>query len=281
MNYITKKDIKLRNREKESHKGDNGSVLIVGGSLDYMGAVLLASIASFRVGVDKVVVAAPEKVAITVNSFAPDIITKKFAGDFFYEKDSDEIIKMSRDFDVVLIGNGIGLEKTTQRFCQKIIEGIDGMKVIDADAAKVINLKKTKNAIITPHQKELELLLKNNGCSQIADIKDFKKKMEKLKTVTGENVFLVKGEADAIVSKNRIVFNKTGNAGMTVGGTGDVLAGITSGLLATEKNLFTAASYAAFINGEIGDMLKKEMGYGFMASDMINRIPIVMKRHWK
>ncbi len=256
-------------------------MLIVGGSLDYMGAVLLASIASFRVGVDKVVVASPEKVAVTINSFAPDIITKKFAGDYFSEKDSDEIIKMSREFDVVLIGNGIGLEKTTQKFCQKIIEGIDGMKVIDADAAKVVNLKKTKSAIITPHQKELELLLNNNGCSEIAKVKDFKKRMERLQAISGSNVFLVKGEVDAIVSKNRIIFNKTGNAGMTVGGTGDVLAGLCAGLLATEKDLFAAASYSAYINGEIGDALKKEMGYGFMASDMINRIPLVMTRYWK
>ncbi len=281
MKYLAKKDIRLKPRSKDSHKGDNGRVLVVGGSLDYIGAVLLAGIAAFRTGVDQVVVAAPEKAAIAINSFAPDMITKKFKGDFFGEKDAGEIISMSKSFDVVLIGNGIGLDDSAKKFCQKVIERVEGPKVIDADAVKVANLKRTKNAVFTPHQKELEILLAANGHSEISRVKDFKKRMERLQQLAGENVFLVKGAMDAVVSKDRIVFNRTGNEGMTVGGTGDVLAGIAAGLLATEKDPFRAAACAAYISGEVGDELKKGMGYGFMASDMVNLIPEIMKRHWR
>lgn len=281
MNYLTKKDIKLRKRAKDSHKGDNGKVLVVGGSLDYIGAVLLAGISAFRAGADLVVVAAPEKAALAVNSFSPDMITKKFKCDYFTEEHADEIIGLSKSFDAVLIGNGIGLNERTQRFAKKVMEGIDAFKVIDADAVKVVNLEKTENSILTPHQKELEILLENNKMNEILKIKNSKTKIKNLQEIASSNVFLIKGKEDIIISKNNAVFNKTGNEGMTKGGTGDVLAGITAGILAIEKDLFRAACYSAYINGEIGDILKKERGYGFIASDMVNRIPEIMKRHWR
>ena len=281
MKFLTKKDILLRRRDSASHKGDNGRVLVIGGSLDYVGAVLLAGVASLRAGADQVVIAAPEKVALTVNSFAPDIITKKFAGDCFAEKDADEVIAMSGSFDAVLMGNGIGLQEGTQKFAARICEGIEGPKVIDADAIKVISLKKIKNAIMTPHQKELQLLLENSGLHDIGQEENFEKKMKRLKEFAGSNVFLIKGKYDAIVSKDKMSYNKTGNEGMTKGGTGDVLAGITAAMLAQEKDALKAACAAAYISGEIGDILKKEKGYGFLASDMINKIPEVMKRHWR
>ncbi len=279
MKYLLKKDIRFKKRGKNSHKGDNGKILVVGGSLEYVGAVLLAGISAFRVGADLVVVAAPEKAALAINSFSPDMITKKFPGDYFTEKDADAIIKLSESFDAVLIGNGIGLSDTTKKFAQKICENIKALKVIDADAVKVISLKKTRNAILTPHQKELEILLENNKMGGI--LKNSKTRIKKLQEIANSNVFLIKGKEDIIISKNNAILNRTGNEGMTKGGTGDVLAGITAGILAVEKDLFKAACYAAYINGEIGDMLKKEKGYGFIASDMINKIPEVMKRYWR
>ena len=107
MHLITAADVKLKKRRPDSHKGENGRVLVVAGSINYAGAAYLAGMAAFRSGVDAVVVAAPEKVAWAINCLSPDIITKKFRGDFFTATAINEIVKLSKKFDVTLIGNGI------------------------------------------------------------------------------------------------------------------------------------------------------------------------------
>jgi NAD(P)H-hydrate epimerase len=113
---------------------------------------------------------------------------------------------------------------------------------------------------------ELRILLGDNRISE----KDFRKHL-------GNNIILLKGKKDVIYSKNKREFNKTGNPGMTVGGTGDVLAGICAGLLAQKHSLFQAAKKAAYIDGRIGDRLKRKLGYGFTASEMLGFIPKYFK----
>ena len=288
MRYLTKKEVKLPKRKPESHKGDNGRLLIIGGSIDYVGAVMLAGMAAFRSGVDIVTIAAPEKVAWAINTFSPDFITKKFNGDFFASKHSDKIIKLSNNFDVILIGNGLGVRKQTIKFSQKIIKDIKKSKVIDADAIKALTFE-INNSIITPHENELRIFLENNLKDKkiIKDI--FSKKInpeKKAKNIQSvlkdflekDNVILLKGKTDIIISKDKIKFNKTGNAGMSVAGTGDVLAGLTAGFLAQTNSLFDSACSAAFINGIIGDYLLKKKGYGFIASDFIEYIPLFIKK---
>ena len=109
MQYITKKDIKLPKISPSSHKGDNGKVLIIGGSRDYVGAVALAGLAALRSGVDWVTIAAPEKVGYAINALSPDLVVKKFKGDDFCASRAKDILKLEKDFNAVLIGNGIGM----------------------------------------------------------------------------------------------------------------------------------------------------------------------------
>ncbi|MBU4283615.1 MAG: NAD(P)H-hydrate dehydratase [Nanoarchaeota archaeon] len=288
MRYLTKKDIKLPKRKPESHKGDNGRLLIIGGSVDYIGAVMLAGMAAFRCGIDIVTIAAPEKVSWAINTFSPDFITKKFKGEFFRVEQANKMIKLSNDFDSVLIGNGMGIRKQTLRFSQKIIKNIEKPKVIDADAIKALGFD-VNNSIITPHENELKIFLENNLKNKKKVLKEiFNKKINPEKRAKNiqsalkdflekNNVILLKGKTDIIISKDKIKFNKTGNAGMSVAGTGDVLAGLTAGFLAQTKNLFDSACSAAFINGIIGDYLLKKKGYGFIASDFIDYIPLFIK----
>jgi len=288
MRYLTKKDIKLPKRKPESHKGDNGRLLIIGGSVDYIGAVMLAGMAAFRCGIDIVTIAAPEKVSWAINTFSPDFITKKFKGEFFRVEQANKIIELSNDFDSVLIGNGMGIRKQTLRFSQKIIKNIEKPKVIDADAIKALGFD-VNNSIITPHENELKIFLENNLKNKKKVLKEiFNKKINPEKRAKNiqsalkdflekNNVILLKGKIDIIISKDKIKFNKTGNAGMSVAGTGDVLAGLTAGFLAQTKNLFDSACSAAFINGIIGDYLLKKKGYGFIASDFIDYIPLFIK----
>ena len=103
----------------------------------------------------------------------------------------------------------------------------------------------------------------------------------------GSNVVLAKGygnskkrHVDAIIAKDRVAYSSTGNAGMTVGGTGDVLAGLAAGILAQEKDLFRAACAAAYVNGKAGDLLMKKYGWGFTASDLVDKLPAALKPLW-
>lgn len=270
--------MKLKKRLKTSHKGQNGKVLIIGGSEDYPGAPTLAAMAALAVlrsGADLVTVAAPSKVAWVINTLSPDIITKKLTGKFLKKRHAPLLLKLANDFDVVLLGNGIGLRKETKSFVNLFIRKRKHHLVLDADAIKLVNkkaLKTMRNSVITPHSKELEYFLKNNYSTSSKDLKTIRKKAREF---LKHNVILLKGQKDTIIGK-KLKYNKTGNAGMTVAGTGDVLAGLVAGLMAQGNDVFTSAYRAALINGSAGDKLKKKMKYSFTASDLISTIPKVM-----
>ena len=248
-------------RSKSSHKGQNGIVTVIAGSKEYSGAAYLAakSIAVMRTGVDLVFVLCPEKVAYAINKLSPDLITVKLKGDYLNLKHYDLIKKYIKRSDVFLIGNGIAKQKQTKSLVKKIIK-INKKKVIDADALKMIKIQDIDNAILTPHKAEFQALLKNSKLSK----KNFRKYLKK-------NVILLKGSKDHIISKKKVKIIKGGNPGMTVGGTGDVLAGLCAGL-ACYNNLFDAAVKASKLNKKIGDKLKKKLGFGFIASDFMKEI---------
>jgi NAD(P)H-hydrate epimerase len=285
MRCISKKDIKLPKRKKDSKKGDNGRVLIIGGSSDYVGAVALAGLAALRSGVDWVTIAAPEKVGWAINALTHDLVVKKYKGDDFCASRAKDILKFEKSFDVVLIGNGIGMHAGS--FVKKYVKESKKLKVIDADGIKSSSIDIVKNSILTPHNKELGIFLSNskikkNIIKKIINERDIQKKAflikNNFKKLLGKNnIILLKGKIDAIISKNKIKYNRTGNAGMTKAGTGDVLAGLCVGFLAQTKDLFQSAVNAAYYNGLIGDiLLKKKKGFTYLASDMVGEIKRVL-----
>ena len=268
---------KLMERKKTSHKGENGYVLIIGGSEEYVGAVTLAGLAAMRAGADMVTIAAPEKVAWVVNQYNPDLITHKIRGNAFTVKDAKEMIKYSEKFDTILIGNGITTK--ADKFCHYLIKKSPKPKVIDADALKTLSFKDFSNSILTPHEKELEQMLINSGKEFLLPKLRESNAKEKADILQGNlryflqnnNVLLVKGPTDIIISRNKIAYNRTGNQGMTKAGTGDVLAGLTAGFLAKTKDLFKSAVAASYVNGWVGDqLLKRKKGYTFIASDIVD-----------
>lgn len=261
----------LKKRKKTSHKGDNGKVLAVGGSTQYVGAIALAGLAALRAGCDLVTVAAPKKVAWAINCLTPDLITHKINCEHFETKNTNEIIKLAKNFDVVLIGNGLGLK--SEKFVKKIVKKVKKPIVIDADAIKSVSLKELNNTIITPHAKELEILIKNSGYERIIHITNHRLLLRGLQRIIGTNVLLIKGRVDTIISNKQVKFNRTGNEGMTKAGTGDTLAGLCAGFLAQSKDLMKSASAAAWINGHIGDLLmRRKHGPFFLASDIVEDI---------
>jgi|TARA_Y100000310_G_C20587184_1_gene766068 NAD(P)H-hydrate epimerase len=297
MQYISKKHIKLPKRKKDSKKGDNGSVLVVGGSEHFIGAVALAGLAALHSGVDGAHIVAPDKVAWAINCLSADLVTIKVKGNYFSSKHAKKVINLSKTRNVLLIGNGIGIEKQTKQFVKDVVNNIKNPKVVDADGIKAISSADLENSIITPHKKELEIFMKNSKINQnILEIalntKDLERKAKLIRKsfqllglkkkkknfFENNNVILLKGKVDTIISKENIYFNKTGNAGMTKGGTGDVLAGLAAGFLAQNKSLLQSAINAAYFNGLIGDiLLKKKKGFTYLASDMVEEIKRVLR----
>ncbi len=263
----------IKKRELWSHKGEHGKVLVIGGCKDYIGAPALAGLAALRTGVDLVVIAAPEPVAWSINNYSPDLITRKFEGDFLNWDNVKDVIELCEGFDAVLIGPGLGLEPNTMDFVKEIVERVQLPKVIDADALKALKDAEIRNAILTPHAEEFRILTDEDLPKDIDErariVKSYAKR---------DKIILLKGHVDIITDGETTRLNHTGNPGMTVGGTGDVLAGLCLGLLAQTKDFFNSAFAAAHLNGKIGDYLLKKKGFGFTASDMIENICAVKKK---
>ena len=275
---------KLMDRKKTSRKGENGHALVIGGSEEYVGAVVLAGLAALRAGCDMVTVAAPEKVAWAVHQYTPDLMTYKVKGTSFNIKNAKEMVKYADKFDAVLIGNGI--TKKADKFSQYFVHKSQKFKVIDADALKTLSFKDFNNSIITPHETELEMMLINSNKEFLLPKLREANAKEKAEILQGNlryflqnnNVLLVKGPTDLIISANKIAYNRTGNQGMTKGGTGDILAGLSVGFLAKSKDLFKSALAASFINGLAGDLLlRKKKGYTFLASDILDDLAKIQK----
>lgn len=330
---ISRKILRLARRNKSSHKGDNGRVLIVAGS-EFPGAGALcsmAALASLRSGSDLVTVAAPEKVAWIINGISPDIITVKLKGTRLSKSHIVQLKLLALKSSSVLIGPGLGQAAAKKfmalaNFCwQKNIpivldaESIRQARVFSSNKPnkkshnKLIENSKliARNCIITPHQNELAgFVAKNPELDELDESLKLKIKSAELtatltvpksvpqslaqakllaknlhkslsKFLKNNNVVLLKGRYDIILSEKNIFINTTGNEGMTVGGTGDVLAGIVAGLLSQKNYAFTSSAVAAYANGAAGDILYNEMGIGFLASDLIPLIPVVLKRFRK
>lgn len=265
-------------RKKWSHKGDFGKLLVIGGSKRYTGAPALAAygaISSLRAGADIVLVAAPERAADVIAGFSPNLITEPFRGDFFTPKHADKVMELVKRFDAVSIGSGLGIEKETREFVTKIIGKIKKPCVIDADAIKCLRKGKRlgDNFVLTPHDFEFYGM---SGEKPTYETLNRAKLVKKYAGKIGSTIIL-KGSIDIISNGKQTSMNRTGNPYMTVGGTGDVLTGICGGLLAQGVPPFKAACAAAYITGKAGDLAAKDKGPGLLATDVIEKIPEVIR----
>ncbi len=259
----------LAPRTTESHKGDNGRILVIGGGA-YVGAPALTALAALRTGADIVTVAAPSSVSDIVASFSPNLIISSLTSDVLVPDDVPIISELMSAHDVVVIGMGLGKSEPTARAIRAIVP-LCKKVVIDADALDMLEFP-LYGAIITPHAGEFESL------GKLRLPRDWKKRSDVIKKFAKESgaVVLLKSKVDIISDGERVKANKTGNAGMTVGGTGDVLAGIVGALYAT-NSAFEAAVAGAFINGRAGDLAFEKWGAGLLATDIIDNIPKAMK----
>ncbi|HIQ39121.1 MAG TPA: NAD(P)H-hydrate dehydratase [Methanothermococcus okinawensis] len=253
----------LSRRDPDSHKGENGKVLVVGGSKRYFGAPILSALASSKI-VDLTTVVSVKPTIEALRNY-PHLIGYEVEGDYLNGDCIDEVVKLSKGYDVVILGSGLGVNEDTKEFVNEYLNEIGDKKVvIDADAIKVIDYRDfefKENFIFTPHRREFEYMgIDLEDPTSLEDV---------------ESTILLKGRYDIIFNNERIKINKSGNVGMTVGGTGDVLCGIV-GALFSKNDGFISACCGAYINGHAGDMLLSEKGYYYTPMDLIECIPKVL-----
>ncbi len=278
--------LRLKNRDEKSHKGNNGRLLIIGGSKDYSGAPAIAGMAAIGAGCDLVYVATPEKSAEAIKSTSPDLIVKSLEGDKLSLSHSSEILELADSVDAVILGPGAGIDEDTGKLFNVLVSKIKKPIVLDADALKQVKLRlidNRENIILTPHLFEFKSFF-NVGSDLKLDIDsyDFEKVDENItefQKITRQikGTVIVKGQYDLVLSGTRFRINKSGNPGMTVGGTGDALAGICGSLLTQDLSSFDSACLGAFINGLAGDEAYNVKENGFSATDLVSYIGNVIK----
>jgi len=268
--------VNVRKRDFKSKKGDNGRVLVIGGSYTFTGAPTLSALAALRTGADLVYVAAPEETAKIIAGYSPDLITIKLSGKNISPENFDELKPWIDRADAVIIGPGMGLDEKTVEASKIIVNYLKEKNkpaVIDADALKAISgFMLYPNAVITPHAGEFKIFFKEEP------ERDIRKRIEQVKEKAKicNCTVLLKGYVDIISNGEDFRLNKTGNPGMTVGGTGDTLTGVVGTLLAQKLSPIDAASIGVFINSLAGTLAYSELGPHLTPTDILNKIPVVL-----
>ncbi len=265
-------------RSPSAHKGDFGRLLVIGGSEVFSGAPALVSMAALRTGVDIVYTAVPERTAHDIASMSPDFITVKLEGNHLNPKNLATLKEYLKLVDAVVIGPGAGLHPETKAFmkiCIAAAETAEKPLLLDADGLKAFAEFKRKlkvPLVLTPHAGEYAILTGNKLPE------DFKARVQAIQQTAAKlgAVILVKGQVDVVSDGKRVKLNFTGNSGMTVGGTGDVLSGIVGALLAQKVDPFEAAVAGAFVNGAAGDFVANQLGCHMVATDLMEFIPQVL-----
>lgn len=274
MDYINKTILKhvYKKRNIWCHKGDFGSLLVIGGSRLYSGSPAFNALAALRAGCDLVTIIAPERAANIAAGFCPDMITYPLKGDYLSKKHLPILVNSGKDKDAVVIGGGLCRNNETMQAVTGFLKHTHLPCVIDADAIHAAAKNKSlirKSFVITPHAKEFAAL---TGMKIGNDINDRIEKTRKAAARIGCTI-LLKGHVDAISDGKDTAINKTGSPFMSKGGTGDTLAGICGALLARGAGCFDAACTAAYINGLAGGFAAEKYGESMLASDLIEKIP--------
>jgi len=266
-----------KTRTASAHKGDFGRLLVIGGSEVFSGAPALVSLAALRSGVDLVYLAAPAKTAYAVSSMSPDLITLKLKGDHLNTGNVASLQPYLETVDAVAMGPGLGLHAETREFvkaCVAAVESAGKPLLLDADGLKAFaEFKRALKVplVLTPHAGEYAVLAGRKLSESLEErVAEVQRTAAELKAVV-----LLKGQVDVVCDAKRVKLNFTGNPGMTVGGTGDVLSGIVGALLAQKADAFEAAVAGAFVNGAAGDFVAGNRGYHLVATDLLDWIPRV------
>lgn len=264
-------------RKKDSRKGENGRVIVVGGSAVYHGAPVHSARGAQAVGIDLLYLALPKAIVPSVRSMSPDFIVFPLPDYKLTRGSARRLLNWLPQVDAAVIGPG--LEKPTEEGLRELIKEMlfrHCSLVLDAGALQpaVLELLKGKNVILTPHAGEFKRL---TGVELPRALEDRAKYVEDAARKLGL-VLVQKGAGDVITDGYQTYLNRTGRAAMTAGGTGDVLAGVAAALLSLKVPPLQAAAMAAYVNGIAGTKVWRKVGNRLTAEMLADELVHVMKR---
>jgi ADP-dependent NAD(P)H-hydrate dehydratase / NAD(P)H-hydrate epimerase len=270
--YTKTRDVQkiLRVRSKFDHKGTFGHALLIAGSYGKIGAAVLASKAALRAGLGLLSVHIPECGYAILQTSVPEAMVHPDSDSKIFSQSPD-----TGNYTTLGIGPGLGQDPRTVNALAKTLENFSKPIVLDADALNILAANRhlcthiPPGSILTPHPKEFERLTGpwKDGFQRL--------EMQKALAVSLKAVVVLKGAHTSIATeKGLIYFNSTGNPGMATGGTGDVLTGILTGLLAQNYSPTEAAIAGVFLHGLAGDLAAERLGMeSLVASDVVESLP--------
>lgn len=281
MKYLELRDgtVTLPRRDPQSHKGNYGKLLIIGGSIGYSGAPNLCARAAVRSGAGLVWLGVPEKIwqvcAIKNDEAMPFPLPDDGQGRLAHEA-VDEVLARAAGSSVCVVGPGLGKCDAVKELVLRLLASYDKPLVLDADALNVISDDPSVlrgaagDVILTPHDGEFLRLGGVIGYDRAESALNFSRDYG--------CVTVLKGHRTMVAFPDGEVFAAThGNAGMAKGGSGDVLAGMIGGMLG-QFPLKEALAYAVYLHGYAGDLCSGDLGeYGMTATDLIEYLPLVTK----
>jgi NAD(P)H-hydrate epimerase len=269
-------------RENESHKGDYGRALLIGGSRGMAGAISLSGMAALRSGAGLVKLAVPDTSLEVVARFEPSYMTVPLPCDKQGRVSlaaKETLGPLIEEATVVACGPGLGRSKDLTELVSWLYQTVAKPMVFDADglnalAANPKVLEKAAGArVLTPHPGEFARLL---GVEQVA-LEDRARLAREL-ALRVSAVLLVKGHETIITDGLQLAYNTTGNPGMATGGCGDVLTGVITALMCQKLSPFDAARLGAHIHGLAGDYAAGSFGMvGMIARDLLRRLPLAIR----
>ncbi|MDY6041666.1 MAG: NAD(P)H-hydrate dehydratase [Candidatus Faecousia sp.] len=268
----------LPDRDDFAHKGDFGKILLLCGSRGYTGAAALAAMGALRSGAGLVFLGVPESIyAIEAVKLTESIVFPlPDENGMLSGAAVPQILERLPRMDAVLIGPGLGQSAGTLAAVKAVLEGFDGPVVVDADGINILAAHKdilrgrAVSTILTPHDGEFARLGGVVGNDRAAAAENMARQLG--------CIMLLKGHETVITDGVETYINHTGNPGMAVGGSGDVLAGILVSLLGQGIAPLEAAACGAWLHGAAGDLCAARMGqYGMLPGDMVSALPRLLK----
>ncbi|NNM01991.1 MAG: NAD(P)H-hydrate dehydratase [Nitrosopumilus sp.] len=264
-------------RKAKSRKGDNGIVLVIGGSYIYHGAPILSSIAAPRCGTDLVYTSVPNINVSPTRSVSPNLIVIPLVDQKLTRGAVNKLLgALPRNLDSATIGMGLAIqERNSLLHLVKSLLDRDVRLSLDASALipEVLPLLANKNVVVTPHAGEFKRLFGEAPSNS----KNERIKLVEKKAKEHGIVVLLKGATDVISNGTTTFLYTKKIPAMTVGGTGDVLSGLVAGLLSKNRNPLESAAAATFINGLAGKAVQKKLGLHMTSMDLLDEIPTAMK----
>jgi ADP-dependent NAD(P)H-hydrate dehydratase len=263
-------------RSLDSRKGDSGTVLVAGGSRFYHGAPVLATMAALRSGADLVYTAVPRSIITAVRSFSPAIIALPLPDDKLTKGSTNRLVAMlPKNADSACVGMGMSLDPEALTLLVRKLKHVGTKIVLDASALipQILEEISDTKIIVTPHMGEYKRLFGSEPGSTKEEMISNVYSLAKEHGIT----IVLKGWVNIISDGEQVAAVKRSTPAMTVGGTGDVLSGLTAGMLARMKP-FEAAVVALYVNGIAGALAFKQVGLHMIATDLIDKLPMAMKR---